>query len=260
MSASSRVLLGCSPCAARNKRQNRHYGTRNVTQPSISVIKQLNDVQAQIRQHASTYGRDPNTIELLAVSKRKSASVIQEAVNAGQTSFGENYVDEALEKIKTINNASISWHFIGTIQSRKTADIAQHFDWAHSVDREKIATRLSTQRPPDLPPLDICLQINTDNESTKAGIPPEQAMSLADTCARLPGINLRGLMAIPAPRNSLKEQRHVFRDLKQCFDTLKSAHPTIDTLSIGMSQDLEAAIAEGATIVRIGTAIFGARE
>ena len=231
-----------------------------MTQSPISVVERLCVVQDEIRQHATTYARDPNTIELLAVSKRKSVAAIQEAIDAGQTCFGENYVDEALEKIKTINDPSITWHFIGAIQSRKTTDIARHFNWAHSVDREKIASRLSAQRPPELPPLNVCLQINIDNEPTKAGIPPEQALSLANTCAPLPGIKLRGLMAIPAPRKTLDEQRRVFLDLKQCYDALKTVHPTMDTLSIGMSQDLEAAIAEGATIVRVGTAIFGARE
>ena len=231
-----------------------------MTQSSISIADRLRDVRSEIQHYASTYGRDPKTIELLAVSKRKPAAAIQDAIAAGQRSFGENYVDEALEKIQMINDPDISWHFIGAIQSRKTTDIAKHFDWAHGVDREKIATRLSTQRPSELSPLNICLQINIDHEPTKAGIPPEQAMSLADSCASLPGITLRGLMAIPAPRKSLDEQRNVFRKLKECYEALKTVHPTLDTLSIGMSQDLEAAIAEDATIVRVGTAIFGTRE
>jgi len=231
-----------------------------VNQSAISVPTQLGNVQAEIHRYAERYNRDPSSIELLAVSKTKPVSAIHEAIAAGQKSFGENYLDEAIEKIQLINDPQVSWHFIGAIQSRKTTDIARHFDWAHGVDREKIATRLSAQRPAELPPLNICLQINIDNESTKAGISPEDTITLANICSDMPGIKLRGLMAIPAPRENLAAQREVFQRLGEIFDSVKSVHPTLDTLSIGMSGDLEAAIAEGATIVRIGTAIFGSRD
>jgi len=231
-----------------------------VNQSAFSIPSQLAKVQSDILRQAERYERDPSSIELLAVSKKKPAAAIQEAIAAGQKSFGENYVDEAIEKIQTINDPTISWHFIGAIQSRKTADIAEHFDWAHGVDRLKIASRLSSQRSNDKPPLNVCLQINIDGEATKAGISPDEAMSLANECSSLPGIALRGLMAIPAPRDQLAEQRAVFRQLHELYETLRNVHQNMDTLSIGMSGDLEAAIAEGATIVRVGTAIFGTRE
>jgi len=255
---------------------------------SASIALAISQINASIRELEARYDREPGSVTLLAVSKTKPVSAIQEAMHAGQRAFGENYVDEALEKITTLSNTTslvsntsseaavvtdaetdaqtpvaghaCEWHFIGGIQSRKTAAIAAHFDWVHSVDRLKIAERLSAQRAAELPPLNICLQVNIDDEATKSGVPPAQLNALVDACRALPNVVLRGLMAIPAPRTEFAEQRAAFAELKSRFNTLQASCPTFDTLSMGMSGDLEAAIAEGATIVRIGTAIFGARD
>lgn len=224
------------------------------------IATALSDVRAQISSFESRYDRDPGTTLLLAVSKKKPASAVLEAMQAGQLSFGENYVDEAIDKISGINEPSLSWHFIGAIQSRKTAQIAEHFDWAHGVDRLKIARRLAEQRPASLPDLNICLQVNLDNEPSKAGVLLNEVAELADQCSTLSGIRLRGLMAIPAPRNDLNEQRAILAQLRQALHAIQQKHNEMDTLSMGMSADMEAAIAEQATIVRVGTAIFGARE
>ena len=197
---------------------------------------------------------------LLAVSKKKPLSAIQEAIIAGQRDFGENYVDEGVAKILEIDDASLIWHFIGAIQSRKTSQIAEHFHWAHGIDRLKIVRRLSEQRPDHLPPLNICLQVNLDNEVSKAGVAIDDVAELAAQCATLPNLRLRGLMAIPAPRETLEAQRKVLARLSNAMQLLKVDHPSLDTLSMGMSADMQAAIAEGATIVRVGTAIFGARD
>ncbi|WP_088921700.1 YggS family pyridoxal phosphate-dependent enzyme [Granulosicoccus antarcticus] len=225
----------------------------------LAVASALETVRQDISTHAQHYGRTAQSIQLLAVSKRKPVSAIREAIDAGQRAFGENYLDEAVEKILSIDDAELQWHFIGAIQSRKTASIAEHFHWAHGVDRLKVAQRLSDQRPASSAPLNICLQVNIDNETGKAGASFADIRQLAADCAVLPGIVLRGLMAIPAPRTELSEQRQAFARLRECLNSLQSEHPGMDTLSMGMSGDLEAAIAEGATIVRVGTAIFGAR-
>jgi len=232
-------------------------------------------VLADIRTFEQRHGRRPHSVQLLAVSKTKPVIDIQAAIDTGQLAFGENYLDEAVEKIDALKGHNISWHFIGAIQSRKTRSIASHFDWAHSVDRLKVALRLSAQRREYLSSLtgsdqtadasgpgsalNICLQINTDNEPGKAGIKYAEIDELADACADLPGIRLRGLMAIPAPRTQFDAQRVAFARLRECFEKLQTRHRSMDTLSIGMSGDMEAAIAEGATIVRVGTAIFGSR-
>ena len=179
---------------------------------------------------------------------------------AGQLAFGENYVDEGVEKILSISEPDLEWHFIGAIQSRKTAQIAEHFQWAHGIDRLKTARRLSGQRPEGKDALNICIQVNLDNEPGKAGVSLTEVASLAQACEQLPGLRLRGLMAIPAPRSELDDQRAVFATLRRCFESLQSNFGSMDTLSMGMSGDMEAAIAEGATIVRVGTAIFGARD
>ena len=226
----------------------------------MNIESAISTTRSQIQRLELQYQRQPGSVELLAVSKKKPISDIRIAIAAGQRAFGENYVSEAIEKIREIDDPSITWHFIGSIQSRKTTHIAEHFHWAHGVDRIKIATRLSEQRPADLPPLEICLQVNLDNESSKSGVAPNELAELADQCAMLKGVRLRGLMAIPAPRENLREQREVFEKLHACLRELQQAHTSMDTLSMGMSADLEAAIAEGATIVRIGTAIFGARD
>jgi len=209
-------------------------------------------------------GRAPDAVTLLAVSKTFGADAVLEAVRAGQTAFGENYVQEALDKMDAVQAAqpgvALEWHFIGPLQSNKTRAVASRFDWVHSVEREKVAQRLAEQRPPDLPPLNVCLQVNLDAENTKSGAAPEQIPALARFVAQLPQLRLRGLMAIPAPNPESARQRAAFRRLRQLFEQLQAQGLALDTLSMGMSADLEAAIMEGATIVRIGSAIFGTRD
>jgi len=224
------------------------------------IASALLGVRAQIDALASAHGRNPQDISLLAVSKTKPAEQIQAAFNAGQRAFGENYADEAIGKIAEINHTDCEWHFIGAIQSRKCADIAQHFSWVHSVDRIKVAKKLSERRPSGMPPVQICIQVNIDNEPSKSGVLANDVEELADAVADLPGISLRGLMAIPSPQTEFARQRMAFEKLRKLLETTHRSHPSMDTLSMGMSGDLEAAIAEGATIVRVGTAIFGARK
>ena len=208
-------------------------------------------------------GRPTTDATLLAVSKTKPASMIRQAYAAGQQAFGENYLQEALDKQAELADlADIEWHFIGPLQSNKTRAVAESFDWVHSVDRLKIAKRLSEQRPNDSAPLNVCLQVNISKEETKSGVLPEALGELAAEVARLPRLQLRGLMAIPAPADTLEAQRQPLAALREAFERLKSDLPDapLDTLSMGMSDDLEAAILEGATQVRLGTAIFGARD
>jgi len=199
-------------------------------------------------------------VTLVAVSKTQPASVIREAFQAGQIQFGENYVQECLTKQQALTDLAIEWHFIGPIQSNKTQDIAQHFSWVHSVDRLKIAKRLNNARPTQLPPLQICIQTNISHENTKSGILIEEIEALASAISAFPNITLRGLMAIPAPNQSIELQHAQFARIKQCFDTLNAKGFNLDTLSIGMSDDYIVAIQEGATIVRIGSKLFGARQ
>lgn len=225
-----------------------------------SVSASLDSVRADIQRFEEAHGRIPGSVELLAVSKRKPASAIVDALDAGQRAFGENYVDEGVEKIRNLPDSAIQWHFIGAIQSRKTAQIAENFDWAHGIDRFKVAKRLSDQRPSDKPALNICLQVNLDNEHGKAGVPLSEVAALAQQCADLPSVRLCGLMAIPKPRKDFDGQRAAFARLRHCQEALIQRYPSMTTLSMGMSGDMEAAIAEGATIVRVGTAIFGARD
>lgn len=217
----------------------------------------LGVVRERITRAASVSGRDPGSITLVAVSKTRPAGKIREAINHQQVHFGENYLQEALEKIDALSRYRPVWHFIGPIQSNKTRDIAAHFDWVHSVDRYKIARRLSEQRPDNLPPLNICLQVNISRERSKAGVLPDDAAELVKEIGRLPRLQLRGLMAIPAAADTQEAQRRPFASLRQLRDRLNTG--TMDTLSMGMTDDLEAAIAEGATMVRVGTAIFGPR-
>lgn len=231
-----------------------------MSSPTNDVATKLKMVQSDINSMAKKHGRDPASIRLLAVSKTKPISMIKAAIGAGQRFFGENYPGEGVEKITALSEASCEWHFIGSIQSRKAAGIAAHFDWVHSVDRVKVATKLAESRPKDRPPLQICLQVNIDNEPSKSGVLPDEVEALAAQCANYPQLCVRGLMAIPAPHIEFKKQREVFAKVRELQQTLSLKHSEIDTLSMGMSQDLEAAIAEGATIVRIGTAIFGSRE
>lgn len=224
------------------------------------VASALKMVQRDIKRMAEKHGRDPASITLLAVSKTKPIALIDDAIQAGQLFFGENYPDEGVEKIVTLTTTRCEWHFIGSIQSRKAASIAAHFDWVHSVDRLKVAAKLAQSRPSELPPLQICLQVNIDNEASKSGVLPNELESLAAQCAQYPQLTLRGIMAIPAPTTEFEKQRDAFMRVRELQQTLARKHRSIDTLSMGMSQDLEAAIAEGATIVRVGTAIFGSRD
>jgi pyridoxal phosphate enzyme (YggS family) len=220
----------------------------------------LNHIHAQIVEAALACGRDPDSVLLLAVSKRKPAAVIRCAWQLGQKDFGENYLQEAQQKMLELKDLDICWHFIGAIQSNKTRNIAEAFDWAHCIDRVKIAQRLSAQRPANLAPLNVCIQVNIDHESSKAGVDLNELPGLAKAIHQLPGIRLRGLMAIPAPRETMLEQRAAFARLAAAMSSLQQQGIACDTLSMGMTQDMAAAIAEGSTLVRIGTAIFGERD
>ncbi len=217
-------------------------------------------VRERIATAAKAAGREPGDIALLAVSKTFAQSAVRAAYAAGQREFGENYVQEAIEKIAGLSDLQLVWHFIGPIQSNKTRAIAEHFDWVHSVAREKIAVRLAEARPAGRNPLDICLQVNVSGEASKSGVNPEEVGALAEAVRALPRLRLRGLMAIPEPTNDIALQRRRCVDLRQLLLQLNAAGYGLDTLSMGMSQDLEAAVTEGATIVRIGTAVFGERK
>ncbi|MGF6395293.1 YggS family pyridoxal phosphate-dependent enzyme [Pseudomonas plecoglossicida] len=221
-----------------------------------TIADNLSALSARIDSAARAVGRDPASIQLLAVSKTKPASAIREIHAAGVRDVGENYLQEALTKQVELVDLPLIWHFIGPIQSNKTKAIAEHFDWVHSVDRLKIAQRLSEQRPAGLPPLNICLQVNVSGEDSKSGCAPADLPALANAVAALPNLRLRGLMAIPEPTDERAEQEAAFASLRQLQQGLNLG---LDTLSMGMSHDLEAAIAQGATWVRIGTALFGAR-
>ena len=222
-----------------------------------TIAENIAKVGERIRAAAQASGRDLDHIGLLAVSKTKPAAAVREAYAAGIRDFGENYLQEALEKQAELSELPLIWHFIGPIQSNKTKPIAEHFAWVHSVDRLKIAQRLSEQRPIDLPPLNICLQVNVSAEDSKSGCAPAELAALALAVSQLPNLRLRGLMAIPEPTDDVAAQRAAFARLRELRDGLPLP---LDTLSMGMSHDLDAAIAEGATWVRIGTALFGARD
>jgi pyridoxal phosphate enzyme (YggS family) len=223
--------------------------------PTIS--HNLKQIHAQIRAAEQTYHRVENSVQLLAVSKTKPASSIVSAYQAGQRHFGENYVQEALNKQLELRAFDITWHFIGAIQSNKTKVLAANFDWIHCVDSLKIAQRLSSQRPNSLPPLNICVQVNISDESSKSGVTLDKLADLVLQISELPNLKLRGVMAIPAPQNDFSAQREPYQKLVAAVNDLKNENLT--TFSFGMSDDLEAAIAEGSTLVRIGTALFGAR-
>lgn len=230
----------------------------------MSITSNLQEVWHAVKAATEQAGRDPSSVSILAVSKTFGPEAVIEAAGGGQVAFGENYLQEALDKQQAIQtlrpDLALEWHFIGPIQSNKTRPIAEHFAWAHAVDREKIARRLSEQRPPDLPPLNICLQVNVSGEASKSGISPEDLPALAKVVATLPNLRLRGLMAIPEPAEDFESQRKPFELMRSLQRQLAATGIITDTLSMGMSADMVAAIAEGATIVRIGTAIFGKRD
>ena len=229
-----------------------------------TIAHNLQAVDASILAAASAAGRARAEVQLLAVSKTFGADAVLDAIAAGQTAFGENYLQEALDKIAAISSAlpgrAIEWHFIGPIQSNKTRPIAASFDWVHTLERLKIAQRLSEQRPADGAPLNICIQVNISGEASKSGCSPADLPELARLVAQLPRLRLRGLMAIPEPETDPARQRAAFALLRALFDALLADGIALDTLSMGMSADMDAAIAEGATIVRIGSAIFGSRK
>lgn len=224
-----------------------------------AILSNLQATREAIVQAAKAAQRDAAEVRLLAVSKTFPAVAVREAYLAGQTAFGENYLQEALDKIQALSDLPLEWHFIGPIQSNKTRPIAENFAWVHSVDRLKLAERLSAQRPVHLPDLNICVQVNVSGEDTKSGVAPEEVEQLAREVARLPRLKLRGLMTIPSPEPDAERQRRPFKQMQDLLTQLNSRGMNLDTLSMGMSHDFPAAIREGATIVRIGTAIFGAR-
>ncbi|WP_395349829.1 YggS family pyridoxal phosphate-dependent enzyme [Variovorax sp. UC122_21] len=221
----------------------------------------LQHVRQRIAKACADAGRDPGAVRLLAVSKTFGPEAVREAHAAGQAAFGENYVQEGLDKIAALADlrAGLEWHCIGPLQSNKTRPVAEQFDWVHGIDRLKIAERLSAQRPAHLPPLQVCLQVNVDGGANKSGVTPEEALPLARAVAALPQLVLRGLMAIPEPAPDFEAQRALFLRAKALFDEIRGAGIALDTLSLGMSADLEAAVSAGSTMVRIGTAIFGGR-
>lgn len=225
-----------------------------------TISTNLQAVKQRIAQAADIAARPADQVHLLAVSKTWPADAVREAYQSGQTAFGESYLQEALDKIETLHDLPLQWHFIGPIQSNKTRPIAEHFDWVHSIDRLKIAERLSAGRPENKAPLNVCLQVNISGEATKSGVAMEQVGALAHAIKLLPHLTLRGLMAIPKETPDYAQQREQFRMLKTLFEQLNAQGLQLDTLSMGMSHDLEAAITEGATIVRVGSAIFGTRE
>lgn len=226
-----------------------------------TIANNLQLVRSRISQACLTVQRPSDSVTLLAVSKTFPAENVRDAFNAGQKLFGENYVQEALDKIEALSDirAQIEWHLIGPLQSNKTRPVAEAFDWVHTVDRLKIAQRLSEQRPDSLPPLQVCVQVNTSGEDSKSGCAPEEALALAQAVAQLPRLKLRGIMALPAPSPDPAVQHEALKQVRTHFTQWQAAGLDVDTVSMGMSNDLEAAVQEGATMVRIGTAIFGLR-
>lgn len=223
------------------------------------VSGRLQNLVIRIAQAAESAGRESSSVTLLAVSKTWPPDAVREAVNAGQRAFGENYVQEGVGKVDELAALGLEWHFIGPLQGNKTRLVANHFAWVHSIDRLKIAQRLAAQRDVHLPPLQVCIQVNVSGEASKSGVAPDEVPALAQAVAALPRLKLRGLMTIPEPTDDVALQRARFATLREIKDRLVAEGLDLDTLSMGMSDDLEAAIAEGATIVRVGTAIFGAR-
>jgi len=224
-----------------------------------NLAVRVNHVRSRISHAAQTAGRDPDSVTLIAVSKAKPAELLRAAATAGVTDFGENYLQEAQTKIDALDGLRLRWHFIGTLQSNKTRSIAARFDWVHSIDRFSLARRLSEQRPIHAPPLNLCIQVELVPEPNKGGLPPPAVAELASRIAELPRVRLRGLMCVPPPQPDVAAQRAIFAQLRKLQEGLNAQGRGLDTLSMGMSADFEAAIMEGATQVRIGTALFGAR-
>jgi pyridoxal phosphate enzyme (YggS family) len=236
-----------------------------ITTPDLREIMDaigmnLQAVKQRIAEAAMSCGRDPQSVALIAVSKTFDVSAIESAYRHGQRLFGESYVQEALKKIAALPYPDLQWHFIGPIQSNKTRLIAEHFAWVHGVDRAHIAERLSAARPPQMEPLQVCMQVNIGGESTKSGIQPHEALALARAVSALPHLKVRGLMTVPPPAADPNEQRLRFSQLRQLLQEVTAGGIALDTLSMGMSDDLEAAVMEGATMVRVGTSIFGPRQ
>ncbi|MGY0614355.1 YggS family pyridoxal phosphate-dependent enzyme [Vibrio sp. FJH11] len=229
-----------------------------------SIQQNIEHITSQIRNDEQKCGRSPESVQLLAVSKTKPVEAILEAYQAGQTAFGENYVQEGVNKVQHFAEHypenRIEWHFIGPIQSNKSRLVAEHFDWVHTIDRAKIAQRLNDQRPGELKPLQVLIQVNTSGEDSKSGVTDAEVFDLAELISRLPNLTLRGLMSIPANVSDYDSQLHEFQKLAKLKQDLEQQYPEIDTLSMGMSGDMTAAIDAGSTMVRIGTAIFGARD
>ena len=225
------------------------------------IAEKLQRVRDRISQACSRFGRSPDSVTLLAVSKTFPGVTVREAFAAGQRRFGENYVQEGLAKIAELADLrdQIEWHLIGPLQSNKTRAVAEAFDWVHTIDRLKIAQRLDEQRPAHLPPLQVCIQVNTSGEDSKSGVPPEEALALAQAVNALPRLRLRGVMALPAPSDDPQVQAEQLTRVRAVFEHLKTEGLPLDTLSMGMSQDLEEAIAHGSTLLRVGTALFGGR-
>lgn len=225
----------------------------------IEIKKRLQSLNNTINQAEMQAHRPQGYVQLLAVSKTWPAEILRQAANAGQICFGENYLQEAITKINALSDLDLQWHFIGPIQSNKTKVIAQNFSWVQSVDRLKIAQRLNKQRPEYLPPLNVCIQVNIDNEDSKSGVLPTEVMSLAQEIMLLERLKLRGMMAIPTKTNNIDQQQSAFQRAHDLFIALQIQYPDVDTLSMGMSNDLSAAIAQGSTMVRVGTGLFGQR-
>ncbi|NQZ09333.1 MAG: YggS family pyridoxal phosphate-dependent enzyme [Algicola sp.] len=227
----------------------------------INIAQRLQSAYADIKEIARKHHRDENSVDLLAVSKTKPLELIVDAYQQGHRKFGENYAVEAAEKVEQLKDyKDIEWHFIGPIQSNKTRLLCDSFDWVHSIDRQKIAQRLNDQRSDQLSPMNVLIQVNVDNEEAKAGVSLDEVAALANAIAQMPKLKLRGIMAIPQKTQDPEQQNLAFSRLHDCFSQLKTQYTDIDTLSMGMTADLDAAIAQGSTMVRLGTAIFGARE
>ena len=225
-----------------------------------SIAQSLEEIRNRVTVLERRYERSPGAVRLLAVSKTKPPEAVRAAAEIGQREFGENHVQDALTKLDALADMDLVWHFIGPIQSNKTRVVAARFHWVHSIDRAKIARRLNEQRPDGLPPLEVCIQVNLSGETSKSGVEPQQVEELARVVSELPRLRLRGLMTLPRPCDELDDQRRPFAALRGILETLNAGGLALDTLSMGMTNDMEAAIAEGATIIRIGTAIFGPRE